>query len=89
MEKINYLFVVLAIFSVIILGCNQAQVASSGNKENMQKEMSMSEKCKSLEEREKSGTTQWTAEEKELMEKCESMDKQSMEEESMMAEEGF
>ena len=85
----KYLFVVLAVFSVIILGCNQAQVASSGNKENMQKEMSMSEKCKSFEEREKSGTTQWTAEEKELMEKCESMEKQSMEEESMMAEEGF
>lgn len=84
MKKISYLFVVLVIFSIILLGCKQAQFANSDN-QNIQKEMSMAEKCKELEGKEKSAT-QWTAEESELMEKCESMEKESMVKDTMMEE---
>src|SRR3989344_3728720 len=99
MKTTNYFFEILAILSVDLISCNQAQTSNTADNNKLaQAQISTAEKCSSLEEKEKSGATEWTLEEKELMEKCEAAEKEKSEQdelveegskEPMMAEEGF
>ena len=88
MKLISYLFILLAVFSVVVLGCQKN--ATTHVDDASATSMSEKQKCEALEKLEKSGFTQWTEDEKQLIEKCEAMEKKSMEgKESMMAEEGY
>ncbi len=88
MKLISYLLILLAVFSVVVLGC-QKNATTHVDKASATS-MSEKQKCEALEKLEKSGLTQWTEDEKQLIEKCEAMEKKSMEgKESMMAEEGY